>query len=168
MQFLAVLAHLDEAWVSTLVQAVLLGLVPGCETCSTSHSRLRQRASGYVWHVLVIMNHFHEHSNWHPMHCVNWHPMDPKNHMVKPKARGWGAVIWPLRIHGQGVDNLTPLQQIKEIARTDNPVYQHTFLNVSFNKCVWYWSSSHYIIMVVLSPYHILCPLADKSRIVYK
>lgn len=33
------LAYLDEARVSTVVQAVLLGLVPGCETCSTSHSR---------------------------------------------------------------------------------------------------------------------------------
>lgn len=33
------LAHLDEAGVSTLVQAVLLGLVPSCETCSTSRCR---------------------------------------------------------------------------------------------------------------------------------
>ena len=154
------LAHLDEPWVSALLQALLLGLVPGLVP------ELRLRGSGYLWDVLVVVSHFHGHSK--PLiasHQLT--SLGSKNSHGQAQSQRLGAIICPPWNHGQGVDNLTPLQQSEEITGTNN-LLKHPSLCIIHQVGSNFGLHSQCVIMVVLSPYHILYPLAGISKVVCK
>lgn len=132
-----------------------------CYTCVILEPRLR--GHGYLWHVPVMVNHFHGHpkslvascqlaSYWpKQVMCPSQNQRVRRNYLPAMKPwQGWGCML--------------PPPQGEEIIGTNNSVYQSTLHYIIHQMCSNFSLYSHYIIMVVWLPYNILHSLVRISR----